>query len=41
MSITNPADCGVNSVIRFLNTKNIVPTEIRSQIVEVYGEDIT
>ena len=31
------ADYEVRSVIRFLNHKKIGPTEIRRQIVEVYG----
>jgi hypothetical protein len=40
MSITNPADCEAHSVIRFLNTKNILPAEIYQQLVEVYGEGV-
>jgi hypothetical protein len=40
MSITNPANCEVRSVIRFLNVKNICPTEIHHQLVEFYGEGV-
>jgi hypothetical protein len=40
MSITNPADCEVRSVIRFLNAKNTHPAEIHRQLVEVYGEGV-
>jgi hypothetical protein len=40
MSITNPADCEVRSVIRFLNAQNIRPAEIHRQRVEVYGEGV-
>jgi hypothetical protein len=40
MSITNPANYEVRSVIRFLSAKNICPAEIRHQLVEVYGESV-
>jgi hypothetical protein len=40
MSITNPADCYVPSVIRLYNAKNIRPAEIHRQLVEVYGEGV-
>jgi hypothetical protein len=40
MSIANPADCEVRSVIRFLNAKNSSPAEIYRQIIEVYGEGV-
>jgi hypothetical protein len=40
MSITNPAECDVHSVIRFLNVKNIRPTEVHRQFVEVYVEGV-
>ncbi|GBM61290.1 hypothetical protein AVEN_253038-1 [Araneus ventricosus] len=39
-AIFDPADCEVRSVIRFLNTKNVKPAEIHSQLVEIYGENI-
>jgi hypothetical protein len=34
----NPAACEVRSVIRFLNAKNMKPTEIHRQLCDVYGE---
>jgi hypothetical protein len=40
MSIINPTDCEVHSVIRFLNVKNIYPAEIHCQLVKVYGEGV-
>jgi hypothetical protein len=40
MSVINPADCEVHSVIRFLNAKNICPAKIHHQFVEVYGEGV-
>ena len=30
----------VRGVIRFLNAKHVSPTEIRTQLVEVYGEHV-
>ena len=39
--IENPATCEVQSVIRFLNAKNVRPAEIHRQIVEVQGEGAT
>jgi len=33
----NPATCGMRSVMRFLNAKNMEPAEIR-QLCDVYGE---
>ncbi|GBL87764.1 hypothetical protein AVEN_81365-1 [Araneus ventricosus] len=36
----DPAECEVRSVIRFLNAKNVKPTEIRRQLVEIYGENV-
>jgi hypothetical protein len=40
MSITNPAECEVRSVIRFFNWKIIRPAEIYRKLVEVYGESV-
>jgi hypothetical protein len=40
MSITNPSDCEVSSVIRFWNVKNIPPAEIHHQVIEVCGEGV-
>jgi hypothetical protein len=36
--IVNPAACVVQSVIRFLNVKNVKPAEIHRQLCGVYGE---
>ena len=36
--IENPADCKKRAVIRFLQAKNIQPTDIHRQVCEVYGE---
>ncbi|GBN47492.1 hypothetical protein AVEN_8379-1 [Araneus ventricosus] len=38
-TISDPADCEVRSVIRFLNAKKIKPAEIHRQFVEIYGEN--
>ncbi|GBM68808.1 hypothetical protein AVEN_22280-1 [Araneus ventricosus] len=40
-TISDPADCEVSSVIRFLNAKNVKPAEIHRQLVEIYGENVT
>ncbi|GBN72183.1 hypothetical protein AVEN_3673-1 [Araneus ventricosus] len=39
-TISDPADCEVRSVIRFLNAKNVKPAEIHRQLVEIYVENI-
>ena len=36
----NPADCEVHVVIRVLNAKNVHPTEIHQQLVEVYVDNV-
>jgi hypothetical protein len=33
------ADCEIRSVIRFLNTRNVLPSEIHHHICQVYGEE--
>ena len=33
-----PASCEMRHVIRFLNTKNVTPADIRRQLCDVYGE---
>jgi len=38
--ISNPADCGVRGVIRFLQAENVRPSEIHPRLVAVYGEHI-
>ena len=39
-TIERPADCELRSVIRFLNARNVRPSEIHRQICEVYGENV-
>ncbi|GBM02825.1 hypothetical protein AVEN_52008-1 [Araneus ventricosus] len=39
-TISDPADCEVRSVIRFLNAKKVKPAEIHRQLVEIYGENV-
>ena len=39
-TITNPAECEIRAVIRFLNARNVKPAEIYRQIKDVYGEDV-
>jgi len=36
--ISNPADCEVRGVIRFLQAENVRPREIHRRLVAVYGE---
>ena len=38
--ISNPADCVVRGVIRFLQAKNTRPSEIHRRLVAVYGEHV-
>ena len=38
--ITNPADCEVRGVIRFLLAENVRPCEIHRRLVAVYGEHV-
>jgi len=33
------ADCEIRSVIRFLNSRNVLPSEIHHQICQVYGDN--
>ena len=35
---SNPADCEVRGVIRFLQAENVRPSEIHRRLVAVYGE---
>jgi hypothetical protein len=37
--IEHPSDCEIQSVIHFLNARNVKPAEIHHQICEVYGEN--
>jgi len=38
-TIEGDADCEIRSVIRFLNARNVLPSEIRYQICQVYGDN--
>ena len=33
------ADCEIQTVIRFLNARNVLPSEIHHQICQVYGDN--
>ena len=37
--IEGTADCEIRSVIRFLNARNVLPSEIHHQICKVYGDN--
>ena len=38
-TIEGADDCGIRSVIRFSNTRNVLPSEIHHQICQVYGHN--
>ena len=38
-TIEGAADCEIRSVIRFLNTRNVLPSEIHHQICQVHGDN--
>ena len=38
-TIEGAADCETWSVIRFLNARNVLPSEIHHQICQVYGDN--
>ena len=38
--ISNPADCEVRGVIRFLQVENVRPSEIHRRLFAVYGEHV-
>ena len=38
--ISNPADCEVRGVIRYLQAENVRPSEIHRRLVAVYGEHV-
>jgi len=38
-TIEGAADCDIRSVIHFLNTRNVLPSEIHHQICQVYGDN--
>ena len=38
-TIEGAANCEIRSVIRFLNGRNVLPSEIHHQICQVYGDN--
>jgi len=38
--ISNPADCEMRGVIRFLQAENVRPSEIHRRLVAVYAEHV-
>jgi len=38
-TIEGAADCEIWSVIRFLNARNVLPSDIHHQICQVYGDN--
>ena len=38
-TIEGATDCEIRSVIRFLNTRNVLPSDIHHQICQVYGDN--
>ena len=38
-TIEGAADCEIRSIIRFLNARDVLPSEIRHQICQVYGDN--
>jgi len=38
-TIEGATDCEIRSVIRFLNARNVLPSEIHHQICQVYGDN--
>jgi len=38
-TIEGAADCEIRSVIRFLNARNVLPSEVHQQICQVYGDN--
>jgi len=38
-TIEGDADCDICSLIRFLNARNVLPSEIHHQICQVYGDN--
>ena len=39
-TIEGATDCEIQSVIRFLNTRNVLPSENHHQICQVYGDNV-
>jgi len=40
-TIEGATDCEIQSVIRFLNARNVLPSEIHHQICQVYGDSVS
>jgi len=38
-TIEGAADCEIQSVLRFLNARNMLPSEIHHQICQLYGDN--
>jgi len=38
-TIEGAANCEIRSLIRFLNARNVLPSEIHHQICQVYGDN--
>jgi len=38
-TIEGTADCEIRPVIRFLNARNVLPSEIHHHICQVYGDN--
>jgi len=38
-TIEGAADCEIRSVIRFLNVRNVLPSEVHHHICQVYGDN--
>jgi len=39
-TIEGAVNCKIRSVIRFLNARNVLPSEIHHQICQVYGDNV-
>jgi len=39
-TIEGAADCEIQPVIRFLNARNVLPSEIHHQICQMYGDNV-
>jgi len=39
-TVEGAADCEIQSVIGFLNSRNVLPSEIHHQICQVYGDNV-
>ena len=39
-TIEGTIDCEIQSVIRFSNARNVLPSEIHHQICQVYGDNV-